>query len=83
VGRTFAANYSATAAECVRVSGDSFLTPFDLVAQVAKNGAVERVFVTVITGTGSCIGKKVEKGLFPAPPKPDYWIKISLQSRRR
>jgi hypothetical protein len=82
VSKTFAADYGAVIADCLKSSGDSWLVPFDMAAQVTKNGAVEKVFVSVSTGTSACLSAKVEKGLFPAPPKPDYWIKISLQARR-
>lgn len=83
LAKAFAASYSATVTECLNRSGDAFLFPFDLVMQVAKNGAVKNSFVSVITPTSTCLIGQVDKGIFPTPPGADYWVKISLQARRR
>ena len=80
VAGTFAANYSAAVRECLGVGGPSASIPFTLIVQVAKNGAVENIFAAPLTAAGSCLTARVDKGTFPVPPKPDYWIKISLQT---
>ncbi len=82
IAKSFADNYSATVADCLKTSGDSFLIPFNMAVQIAKNGAVEKVFVTVYSRTSACISASVEKGVFPIPPQPDYWTNISLRARR-
>jgi hypothetical protein len=82
VAKTFASNYSATVTECLKSSGDLSLVPFDMVLQVGGNGAVEQIVVSKMSRTSSCIVAKVDGGLFPPPPKPDYWVKISMQARR-
>jgi hypothetical protein len=82
VVKTFTANYNATVTDCLKKSGDSFMIPFDMALQVAQNGAVEQIVVSVMSPTGSCIMAKVGSGIFPAPPRPDYWVKISMQPRR-
>ncbi len=82
VAKTFASNYSATVNECIKISGDLSLVPFDMVLQVGGNGAVEQIVVSKMSRTSSCIAAKLDGGLFPPPPKPDYWIKISMQIQR-
>lgn len=81
VAKTFASNYSATVTECLKMSGDSSLVPFDMALQVGGNGTVEQVFTSTMSHTISCIMAKVGSGLFPPPPQPDYWVKISMQAR--
>ncbi|MBZ5523908.1 MAG: DUF4034 domain-containing protein [Acidobacteriia bacterium] len=81
VARTFAADYSAVVRECLRISGDSFIIPFNLLVQVAKDGAIEKVFAAPLTATGSCLSDRLGKGMLPAPPKPDYWVKVSPQAQ--
>ncbi|HEY2915247.1 MAG TPA: DUF4034 domain-containing protein [Candidatus Angelobacter sp.] len=80
-GKVFAERYSATVTECLKYSGSTSLTPFDMVLQVGGNGVVEQIFVSKASPASSCITSKLDGGLFPPPPKPDYWIKISLQAR--
>ena len=82
VAKTFGANYGAAVADCVQSSGGSFMIPFSLLMQLAKNGAVEKVFAAPGTSIGACLSARVDKGMFPAPPEPDYWIKVSLQAQR-
>jgi hypothetical protein len=82
VAKTFASNYSATVSECLKSSGDLSLVPFDMVLQVGGNGTVEQIVVSKMSRTSSCIAAKLDGGLFPPPPKPDYWVKISMQVRR-
>jgi hypothetical protein len=82
VTKTFASNYSATVTECLKSSGELSMVPFDMVLQVGGNGTVEQVFVSKMSRTSSCIVAKVGGGLFPPPPKSDYWVKISMQARR-
>ncbi len=82
VGKTFASNYSSTVDECLKSSGDFSLVPFDMVLQVGGNGTVEQIVVSKMSRTSSCVVAKVGSGLFPPPPKPDYWVKISLEAKR-
>jgi hypothetical protein len=82
VAKTFASNYSASVTECVKISGDLSLVPFDMALQVGGNGTVEQIVVSKMSRTSSCIAAKLDGGLFPPPPKPDYWVKISMQAQR-
>jgi hypothetical protein len=82
VAKTFASNYSATVTECLKSSGDLSLVPFEMVLQVGGNGTVEQIVVSKMSRTSSCIAAKLDGGLFPPPPKPDYWVKVSMQERR-
>lgn len=82
VAKTFASNYSATVTECLKSSGDLSLVPFEMILQVGGNGTVEQIVVSKMSRTSSCIAAKLDGGLFPPPPKPDYWVKVSMQERR-
>lgn len=79
LGKTFAANYSTAVADCQKNSGDPFLVPFDLLLQLGKTGAIEQVYSTFQTHVSTCLIPQVQKGQFPAPPQPSYWVKIHLQ----
>lgn len=81
--KTFATNYDFVVSDCLKSSGDPFLVPFILAIQLAKDGAVEKVFVSNHSNTSTCIGTRVNQGRFPVPPRPDYWVKVSLEARRR
>ena len=81
VAKTFASNYSATVTECLKTSGDLSLVPFDMVLQVGGNGTVEQIVVSKMSRTSSCIAAKLDGGLFPPPPKPDYWVRVGMQVR--
>jgi hypothetical protein len=82
VAKAFASNYSPTVSECLKSSGDLSPVPFDMVLQVGGNGTVEQIVVSKMSRTSSCIASKLDGGLFPPPPKPDYWVKINMQTRR-
>jgi hypothetical protein len=82
ISKAFASNYSATVTECLKSSGDFSLVPFDMVLQVGGNGTVDQIVVSKMSRTSSCIVAKVSSGVFPPPPQPDYWVKISMQARR-
>ena len=54
--------------------------------RVGKDGTVNQVITIGPDRLGSCLMRKVSelagksRAMFPAPPKPDYWIKVDLDS---
>lgn len=82
IRETFATNYGQVVADCLKSFGDESSTPFDLVMQLGKNGAVEQMYASVTSGLSNCIGLRVQSGHFPAPPKTSYWVKISPEIKR-
>jgi hypothetical protein len=74
----FTAKYKSVVTDCQNSFGDELSTPFDLLIQLGKSGAVEQIYSSVTSGTSNCIGLKIQSGIFPAPPKPSYWVKIGL-----
>ena len=82
VASSFSVMYGRDVTDCFRASGESFLIPFDLILQVGKDGKVEQLFYTVTTNTSVCLGSRVQKGTFPVPPAPSYWVKVSLSQAK-
>lgn len=78
IGKTFAANYNDILAACVKLAGEPKQTPFDLLLQIGSTGAVNNLFFSVPTRVSMCLASKVQSGRFPAPPQPDYWVKINI-----
>jgi hypothetical protein len=79
IANAYVANYKNTVADCLKTSGDGFLIPFDMAMRVGTNGAVEKIFLSIISNTSLCVSAKVQAGVFPPPPKPSYWVKVSVR----
>jgi hypothetical protein len=81
IAKSFAGNFSTAVTDCVKSSGGSFVIPFSLLMQLARNGAVKKVFAAPGTSIGSCLSARVGDAVFPAPPTADYWVKVSLPAQ--
>jgi hypothetical protein len=81
IAQTFTTNYSDALTACLKSTGEASLTPFELVLQLGKDGKVEKALVTSPSDTSLCLEAKVQKGVFPVPPRPSYWVKITFQQR--
>jgi hypothetical protein len=82
VAKVFTASYGTAVADCLKSSGEPFSMPFDLVMQVGTTGILEKTYLTVTTATSICMKNKVQPTVFPTPPKPSYWVKVSFQVQK-
>lgn len=79
IASAFVQQYTTAAGECLKVSGEPFIFPFDLLMQISANGTVEKAYGTIRSGVSACMITKIQTAKFPAPPKPSYWVKVHLQ----
>ena len=54
--------------------------PTLLIMQVGKNGSVQQMMVVPETASDTCLRPKLAKAAFTPPPKPEYWVRVSLSS---
>jgi hypothetical protein len=54
-------------------------TPTLLILQVGKSGSVQQMLVVPETASDACLRPKLEKANFSPPPKPEYWVRVSLK----
>lgn len=79
IGKAFAAHYSSVFGDCIKHSDPTFMVPFDLALRLGKDGNVEQIYSSITYEVSACLVPQIEKGKFPAPPRAQYWIKISLK----
>ena len=80
VERHFAEQHENSLRECSSTSGASGdLTPFQLVLRVGKKGKVEEVLLQPATRVGACMARTAVKDHLRKPPKPGYWVAITIQ----
>ena len=78
MARSFQANYRDILAACVTLAGPKQQVPFDLILRIGKTGTVEKVYFSVTSQISLCLASKVSQGHFPAPPQPEYWVKVKV-----
>jgi hypothetical protein len=78
IAQEFAKRYLRAVQDCnARGSGPS---PTLLILQVSKSGAVQQMMVVPETASDACLRPKMAKAAFTPPPKPEYWVRVSLTS---
>lgn len=78
MARNFQASYRDILAACVTLAGPAQKTPFDLLLRLGKTGTVEKLYFSVGNQVSICLASKVSQGHFPAPPQPEYWVKVKI-----
>ena len=59
--------------------GGEGTAPTLLILQVGKSGSVQQMLVVPETASDACLRPKLEKANFSPPPKPEYWVRVSLK----
>jgi Domain of unknown function (DUF4034) len=76
IAREFSGRYSRAVKECAaNATGPS---PTLLILQMGKSGAIQQMMVVPDNASDSCLRPKLEKAAFTPPPKPEYWVRVSL-----
>ena len=77
IASEFQEQFATTVKQCVDAA-DTDLTNFDIFLQVGKGGSVQQMLSIPGTKVSQCLIPKLHLAAFAPPPKPDYWVKISM-----
>ncbi|MGZ4854986.1 MAG: hypothetical protein ACXVKH_07195 [Candidatus Angelobacter sp.] len=78
IAQEFSSRYLRAVKDCS--AGSSGPSPTLLILQVAKSGAVQQIMVVPENASDACLRPKIAKAAFTPPPKPEYWVRVSLTS---
>jgi hypothetical protein len=77
IAKEFSARYARMVQDCnARTSGPA---PALLILQMARSGTVQQMLLLPETASDACLRPKLEKANFSPPPKPEYWVRVSLK----
>ena len=80
IAQEFSSHYLRAVKDCsAAASGPA---PTLLILQVSKSGSVQQMLVVPETASDTCLRPKLAKAAFTPPPKPDYWVRVSLTPNR-
>ena len=78
IAQEFAKRYLRAVQVCN--AGGSGPSPTLLILQMSKTGAVQQMMVVPETASDACLRPKMAKAAFTPPPRPEYWVRVSLPS---
>ncbi|HEY2498121.1 MAG TPA: hypothetical protein VGK24_13710 [Candidatus Angelobacter sp.] len=78
IAREFSSRYARAVKDCG--AGANGPAPTLLILQMSKSGAVQQMMVVPENASDTCLRPKLEKAAFTPPPKPEYWVRVSLTS---
>ncbi|HLK09319.1 MAG TPA: DUF4034 domain-containing protein [Candidatus Angelobacter sp.] len=78
IAQEFSSRYLRAVKDCsATASGPA---PTLLILQMSKSGSVQQMLVVPETASDACLRPKLAKAAFTPPPKPEYWVRVSLTS---
>jgi hypothetical protein len=77
--KAFYAQYPARLSECMKQTGDTEPTGFDMLLKLAQDGRVEAARVKPESPVATCYRDLARKDVFPAPPSPGFWVPVSIR----
>jgi hypothetical protein len=80
IAREFSTRYARTLKDCSSASGPG-PAPTMLILQVSGKGAVQQMMVVPENASDACLRPRLEKAAFTPPPKPEYWVRVSLAAK--
>jgi hypothetical protein len=80
IAREFSARYAHGVKDCSS-AGAGGPAPTMLILQVSSKGSVQQMMVVPETASDACLRPKIEKAAFSPPPKPEYWVRVSLAAK--
>jgi Domain of unknown function (DUF4034) len=81
IAQEFSSRYLRAVRDCS--AGASGPSPTLLILQMSKSGAVQQMMVVPETASDACLRPKIAKAAFTPPPKPEYWVRVSLTSNHQ
>jgi hypothetical protein len=76
ITQEFSSRYMRAVKDCGSTIGGT--APTLLILQVSKSGSVQQMLVVPDTASDTCLRPKLAKASFTPPPKPDYWVRVTL-----
>ncbi len=77
--KAFYAQYPGRLSECMKRTGDTEQTGFDMLLKLAGDGRVEVALVKPQSPVATCYQELVKKDIFPAPPSSGFWVPVSIR----
>lgn len=77
IAQEFGKKFATRMKQCVDGAGHD-LGSFDLFVRVKADGAVQQVLTSRPTAVSNCLLPQLQGATFAPPPKPLYWVKISM-----
>ena len=78
IAQEFSGRYLRAVKDCnAAASGPA---PTLLILQVSKSGGIQQMLVVPETASDACLRPKLAKAAFTPPPKPEYWVRVSLSA---
>lgn len=78
IAQEFSSRYLRAVKDCNTAASGT--APTLLILQVSKSGSVQQMLVVPETANDTCLRPKLAKAAFTPPPKPEYWVRVSLAS---
>jgi hypothetical protein len=78
VAREFGERYVHTMQVCVDAAAGN-AGNFEIFMRIAQDGAVQEVITEPAAGVAGCVRQELAKDSFPPPPRPSYWVNISMR----
>jgi hypothetical protein len=77
INREFIARSADVVEQCLS-SAPAQANPFDVMLLIGSNGRVESAMTVYPGAPPSCVVRRIMNNVFSPPPKPSYWIKITV-----
>jgi hypothetical protein len=79
IAREFSTRYARVVKDCnAAAKGPS---PTLLILRVGQSGTVQQMMVVPETASDACLRPKLAKAAFTPPPKPEYWVRVTLAQK--
>lgn len=78
IAQEFSSRYMRAVKDCSAASSGT--APTLLILQMSKSGSVQQMLLVPETANDTCLRPKLAKAAFTPPPKPEYWVRVSLTS---
>src|SRR5579864_5111469 len=76
IAQEFSSRYLRAVKDCNATGSGP--APTLLILQVSKSGSVQQMLLVPETASDTCLRPKLAKAAFTPPPKPEYWVRVSL-----
>ena len=79
IAKEFQPRYTSVVHSCAAAAKPEDKKTFTLYTQFEANGRVKTVVLDPANTLTQCIQKILAKDAFSPPPRPDYWVQITIQ----
>lgn len=78
IGTEFGKRYVSVMGRCTKSASGDDLGGFDIYIKLDCSGTVQDVLLSPATTVASCVRRALVNDKFAPPPKPSYWVNISM-----